>query len=250
MESLPELENHPAAQDRPRSKWKRSVFWGAFVLLVLANLYFVAIYFLPRWVPRFAAEYVRHPTALARAVTTQLEAGDSHAAYSSIEEIYTIWFAPRDAKGHEIFTPWAQRCFRDFFRRGGKWERLAIIYICQEFSCPDCFDLIAAEIPNLDYESKLMAISALVRMKIYGVVPELEIFPSDSDRMVRLEAVDVILKVGYSLTETHDKTRALDLLRGVLSTETDESVREFAVFGLAELRRCYGLNSPSVLPDE
>ena len=250
MESLPELENLTTAQDRPKSKWKRPVFWGAFVILLLANVCYVAITWLPRWAPRFAAEYVRHPTALARAVATQLEHGDSDAAQNSIEEVHTIWFAPRDRGGNPAFPTWVQHCFRNLFLRGDPWEKMAVLRICDYFSCPGCFDVIAAEIPKLDTTAKKFAAGALGRTDNPAAIPELEKLLSDSAIELRLETVRALQGLGFSVADAGSKSQILKLLRGVFDHDADVSVRECAARELSVLRSLYWRDSARVMLDD
>ena len=234
MESLPELENLTAAQDRPRPKWKRPVIWCVVVVLVLVNVYYLATSLLPRWAPKFTRRYIPHPTALARV----------------LGKIEKSWFMPHDADDVAMPTPWAQKCFREVFIRGDQWEKRAVLMICSAFHCPDCLDVIAAEIPKLDSISKEWAAPALERTHAPAAVPALGKLLPDAAREVRLKAVRAISDLWQALTGVEDRAKILDLLRAQSQAETDSTVRELILQHLATLRWRAWQGSPRVSPDE
>lgn len=250
MESLPELENLTAAQDRPRPKWKRPVFWCSFVVLLLANAYYVAVTWLPRWAPAFTSEYIRHPIALARAIATQLEQGNSNAADETRNQMRAVWFAPQDASGEFLFTPWAQERFRKLYLSGNQWEKQAVLQICSEFTCPDCADVISADIPTFDRDGKLLAARALARKHTPAGVAGLHVLLSDSVTEVRLKTVGAIQDGAFRLTEQEQRTSSLNLLRGASQLDGDVQVHECAAYQLAMLRSYYWKDSFKVSPDD
>lgn len=254
MESLPELENRIAAQDRPKFKWKRPLIWCVVVVLVLVNVYYLATSLLPRWAPQFTRRYIPHPTALARVLATQLEKGDTKGAEETGIKIQRSWFVVNESTDEAIPTPWAQKCFREVFIRGDQWERVAVLMICAALHCPDCLDDILGdftdEIPKLDSASKEYAALALGSTHARAAIPALEMLLSDAAPEVRLKTVGAISALWIALTGVEDRAKILDLLRAQSRAETDSTVRELILQHVATLRWRAWQGSPRVSPDE
>ena len=250
MESLPELENLTAAQDRPRPKWKRPVIWCVVAVLVLVNVYYLATSLLPRWAPKFTRRYIPHPTSLARVMAGQLEKRDNKGAEDTHGKIVDMWFVSREHSNNAIHSPWAQQCFKDVFVRGDKWEKLAVLDICASFSCPGCYEAISAEIPNLDPEAKVLAARALSRLKTPDVLPDLAKLLSDPATKVRNNAVSAISSLDLWLTDAGDKRRVLDLLRGALKVESDKATSMFTAHEIASIRGRDMSSLPKAAPDD
>ena len=250
MESLPELENLTAAHDRPKSKWKRLVIWCVVVLLVLVNVYYLAVARLPRWAPKFTRRYIPHPTSLARVMAGQLEKGDNKGAEDTHGKIVDMWFVSSEPSNFAIQSPWAQQCFRDVFIRGDKWEKLAVLDICASLTCPGCQEAISAEIPNLDPQAKVLAATALSRLKKPDVLPDLAKLLSDPATKVRNSAVSAISSLDLWLTDAGDKRRVLDLLRGALKVESDKATSMFTAHEIASIRGRDMRSLPKVVPDD
>ena len=250
MESLPELENLTAAQDRPKSKWKRPVIWSVVVVLVLVNVYYLATSLLPRWAPKFTRRYIPHPTALARVLATQLEKGDSKAAEETGIKIKHSWFVVNESLDEAVPTPWAQNCFREVFIRGDEWEKRAVLWICAAFQCPVCLDVIAAEIPKMDTDSKKLTALALARMKTPAALTGLRKLLSDPDAEVRKHVIDATSRLDIWFTDEGDKLRVLELLRGAMKVETDPTVKLLGTNKIASIRVRAMRGMPKVIPDE